>query len=182
MTNTKSESREWIKAFIIAIALAAIIRYFLFAPIIVDGESMVPTLQDQDRMIVNKVNYSIGEPQRFDVVVFEATEDEDYIKRVIGLPGDHVAYKDDVLYINGEPIDEPYLDELKKEIEGNLTFDFTLEELTGFDVVPDGELFVLGDNRRPSVDSRLIGTIPMDKIIGEAQIVYWPIKDAEYLH
>ncbi|OEH91242.1 signal peptidase I [Bacillus solimangrovi] len=182
MAKGKSETWEWVKALLIAVALAAIIRYFFFAPIVVDGLSMMPTLHDQNRMIVNKFNYSIGKPQRFDVVVFEATEDKDYIKRVIGLPGDHVAYKDDVLYINGEQMNEPYLDELKKDVEGNLTYDFTLEELTGFDVVPEGELFVLGDNRRFSKDSRMIGTIPMERIIGEAQLVYWPLKDVVYMH
>ena len=71
---------------------------------------MMPTLENGDRMIVNKIGYKIGEPDRFDIVVFHAPEEKDYIKRVIGLPGDHVEYKDDQLYINGEPIDEPYLD------------------------------------------------------------------------
>ncbi|WP_102346962.1 signal peptidase I [Bacillus sp. Marseille-P3661] len=181
MSQGKNEVWEWIKALGIAIILAAVIRYFLFAPIVVDGLSMMPTLHDHYRMIVNKISYKIGNPDRFDIVVFEATEDKDYIKRVIGLPGDHVAYKDDILYINGEPIDEPYLDQYKKEANGTLTYDFTLEEVTGLSEVPEGHLFVLGDNRRFSKDSRIIGTISMDKIIGETNIVYWPLSDFQII-
>ncbi|MFP3514501.1 signal peptidase I, partial [Peribacillus sp. SIMBA_075] len=76
------------KALLIAFGLAAIIRFFLFTPIVVDGESMMPTLEHGDRMIVNKIGYNIGEPDRFDIIVFHAPEQKDYIKRVIGLPGD----------------------------------------------------------------------------------------------
>lgn len=177
MAEGKKETWEWVKAFLIALILAAVIRYFLFTPIIVDGLSMFPTLNDHDRMIVNKMSYQIGEPERFDIIVFKASEDKDYIKRVIGLPGDHVAYKDNVLYINGEPVEEPYLDEYKKEYDTPLTYDFTLEEIINSDVVPEGELFVLGDNRRFSKDSRIIGTIDMENIIGETSIIYWPIED-----
>ncbi|MDX8365044.1 signal peptidase I [Cytobacillus sp. IB215665] len=171
MTTKKNELFEWVKALIIAILLAAVIRYFLFAPIVVDGESMMPTLNNTDRMIVNKISYTIGEPHRFDIVVFHANAEKDYIKRVIGLPGDHVEYKDDTLYINGEKFEEPYLDEKKKELIAGtpLTDPF---EVT----VPDGELFVLGDNRRASRDSRHIGTIPIDEVLGKTSVVYWPFS------
>lgn len=181
MSKGRSETWEWMKALFIAVLLAVVIRYFLFTPIIVDGLSMVPTLHDHNRMIINKLSYNIGKPERFDIVVFKATEDKDYIKRVIGLPGDHIEYKEDVLYINGEPVPEPYLEAYKKETEGLLTYNFTLEEVTGLDKVPEGELFVLGDNRRFSKDSRIIGTVPMEKVIGEANIVYWPIKDFRFI-
>jgi signal peptidase I len=178
MTRQKSEAWEWIKALAIAVILAAVIRYFLFAPIVVDGLSMMPTLHDQNRMIVNKFSYQLGEPDRFDIVVFHAPEEKDYIKRVIGLPGDHVAYQNDVLYINGVPIEEPFLDGAKAEIiDAPLTYDFDLEELTGQKTVPEGHLFVLGDNRRFSKDSRSIGFISLDKVIGETSIVYWPISE-----
>ena len=114
LAKKKNELWEWIKALVIAVLLAAVIRYFLFAPIVVDGVSMMPTLHDQDRMIVNKFSYQIGEPNRFDIIVFHAPENKDYIKRVIGLPGDTVEYKDDTLYVNGKAYEEPYLDEYKK--------------------------------------------------------------------
>lgn len=175
----KRETWEWIKALAIAVILAGLIRYFLFAPIIVDGLSMVPTLHDHNRMIVNKLSYVIGEPHRFDIIVFEATEDKDYIKRVIGLPGDSIEYKNDQLYVNGKKLEEPYLDKLKSQLtDGNpLTYNFTLEELIGQKTVPKGQLFVLGDNRRYSKDSRSIGTISIDRVIGEAHIVYWPLNE-----
>ena len=125
----KNETWEWIKALLIAFGLAAIIRIFLFTPIVVDGDSMMPTLENGDRMIVNKIGYTIGKPDRFDIVVFHAPEQKDYIKRVIGLPGDEVEYRNDVLYINGEPFEEPYLDQYKAEVvDSPLTEDFTLEE------------------------------------------------------
>ncbi len=178
MAQKKNELWEWIKALFIAVLLAAGIRYFLFAPIVVDGLSMMPTLHDQDRMIVNKLSYKIGEPERFDIVVFHAPENKDYIKRVIGLPGDHIEYKNDTLYVNGEAYEEPYLEEYKQQvIDGPLTEPFTLEEKIGRETVPEGHLFVMGDNRRFSKDSRHIGTVPLEEVLGKTSIVYWPIQD-----
>ncbi|MFS0782326.1 signal peptidase I [Bacillus sp. 1P06AnD] len=178
MAKKKNETWEWTKALLIAIALAAIIRFFLLAPIVVDGYSMMPTLHDKDRMIVNKISYKIGEPDRFDIIVFHAPEKKDYIKRVIGLPGDTIEYKDDVLYVNGKAYKEPYLDEYKKQVIGGpLTENFTLLENRGVQKVPEGHLFVMGDNRRNSKDSRQIGFVSMDDVVGKTSVVYWPIKD-----
>ena len=177
----KNELWEWTKALLIAFAIAAFIRYFLFTPIVVDGDSMMPTLENGDRMIVNKFSYKIGEPNRFDIVVFHAPEQKDYIKRVIGVPGDFVEYKDDQLYINGEPIDEPYLDAYKAEIsEGNLTGDFSLKDIDpSLDVIPEGYVFVMGDNRRFSKDSRHIGIVDQKEIIGNTNIIFWPLNEIE---
>ncbi|MFE6167162.1 signal peptidase I [Viridibacillus arvi] len=179
MEKTKKEKNElweWTKALVIAFALAAIIRYFLFTPIVVDGESMMPTLENGDRMIVNKIGYKIGDLQRFDIVVFHAPEKKDYIKRIIGLPGDQLEYKNDQLYINGKAIAEPYLQQYKDEItdEGTLTEDFTLADIEQLDKIPDGYVFVMGDNRRYSKDSRHIGIVKIDDIIGKTNIVFWP--------
>jgi signal peptidase I len=175
----KNEIWEWTKALIIALLIAVFIRYFLFTPIVVDGDSMMPTLKDGDKMIVNKIGYRLGEPKRFDIVVFHAPEGKDYIKRVIGLPGEHIEYKDDQLYINGEPIDEPYLDEYKSQLsEGQLTQDFTLQDIEpNMDVIPEGYVFVMGDNRRYSKDSRHIGVVSEDKIIGKTSVVFWPLSE-----
>ncbi len=174
----KNETWEWIKALLIAFGLAAIIRVFFFTPIVVDGESMMPTLENGDRMIVNKIGYTIGEPDRFDIVVFHAPEQKDYIKRVIGLPGDIVEYKDDILYINGKTYDEPYLDEYKAEVgDGPLTEDFKLEDKIQSETVPKGTIFVMGDNRRKSKDSRHIGAVSTEEIIGSSKIVFWPFKE-----
>lgn len=179
MVEDRNEIWEWIKALFIALLLVFIVRVFLFTPAVVEGASMEPTLQDHNRMIVTK----IGEPKRFDLVVFHATEEEDFIKRVIGLPGDRIEYKDDILYINGKPYDEPYLDKSKQEvIDGPLTYSFTLSETpVGSDVVPEGHLFVMGDNRRNSMDSRHIGAIPMDKVVGTTNIVIWPITEVKII-
>lgn len=175
VVKEKNELWEWTKALLIAIGLAVVIRYFLFAPIVVDGSSMMPTLQNGDRMIVNK----LGKPNRFDIIVFHAPEQKDYIKRVIGLPGDTVEYRNDTLYVNGKPYKEPYLDVYKQQItDGLLTGDFTLEDTPGGNItVPKGEIFVMGDNRRFSKDSRQIGTIPIEEVIGDTNVVYWPIRD-----
>lgn len=174
----KNELWEWTKALLIAFAIAAVIRYFLFTPIAVDGESMMPTLEDGDRMIVNKIGYKIGEPERFDIVVFHAPEQKNYIKRVIGLPGDTLEYKDDQLYINGEAIDEPYLDAYKAQItEGTLTEDFTLSDIGVEGEIPEGYVFVMGDNRRYSKDSRHIGLVDQKEIIGNTSLIFWPFSD-----
>lgn len=173
----KNELWEWTKALIIAFALATFIRYVLFTPIVVDGESMMPTLHSGDRMVVNKVSYKISDIHHSDIVVFHAPEKRDYIKRVIGLPGDTIEYKNDVLYRNGKAIDEPYLQQFKKAIQdgGTLTEDFQLQDYVQKDRVPEGYVFVMGDNRRNSKDSRHIGLIPENKIIGKASIVFWPL-------
>lgn len=174
----KNELWEWTKALLIAFAIAAVIRYFLFTPIAVDGESMMPTLEDGDRMIVNKIGYKIGEPERFDIVVFHAPEQKNYIKRVIGLPGETLEYKDDQLYINGKAIDEPYLDAYKAQItEGTLTEDFTLSDIGVEGEIPEGYVFVMGDNRRYSKDSRHIGLVDQKEIIGNTSLIFWPFSD-----
>ncbi len=181
MTKKKNEFLEWTKAIVVAILLALGIRTFLFTPIVVDGESMFPTLNHQDRMVVSK----IGSYDRFDIVVFHADQSNDYIKRVIGLPGDSIEYKNDVLYINGEAHEEKFLEESKqamKEMYGEdalLTEDFTLKELFGFETVPENSYFVMGDNRRNSKDSRHIGVISKDEIVGDTRVIYWPLKDIQ---
>jgi signal peptidase I len=174
MVEKKNETLEWIKALVIALAIVFTVRAFLFSPIIVDGASMNTTLQDQERMIVSK----LGEPERFDIVVFHANEKQDYIKRVIGLPGDKIEYKNDTLYVNGKAYKEPFLDKQKKNIKGNLTKPFKLKDTAvGQSTVPEGHLFVMGDNRRNSTDSRQIGAIPIEDVLGTTSIVFYPIKD-----
>lgn len=180
MVKKKNETYEWMKAILGALLLAVIIRSFFFTQIVVDGASMNPTLQHKDRMIVTK----IGEPQRFDIVVFHAPDGRDYIKRVIGLPGDRIEFKDDLLYVNGKAYDEPYLKRSYKEriIQGPLTGSFTLKETAvGSETVPKGHLFVLGDNRRHSTDSRHIGAVPLEKVIGTTKIVFYPINEMKII-
>lgn len=165
--------------FFILIIVLVLCRIYVIAPIQVQGESMMPTLSDGEKALA----YRLGNIKRFDVVPLVATDDPslNYIKRVIGIPGDRISYQQDQLFINGEKVSETYLDQ-SKEIWKNLQYeepfteDFTLEEVTGFDVVPEGYYFVLGDNRRVSKDSRDtdVGLIPKDNIIGTAKIAIWP--------
>lgn len=179
MVKERNEIWEWVKALIIAFLLAFVVRALLLTPIEVKGASMEPTLHSQERMFVTK----IGDVKRFDIVVFHATEEKDYIKRVIGLPGDRVEYKDDMLYINGKLYKEPYLDESKKQItDGPLTGSFTLSETpVGSEVVPEGHIFVMGDNRRRSKDSRHIGAVPIESIVGTTKFVFYPLNEIKVI-
>lgn len=176
----KNELMEWIKAILIGIVIAWAVPFFLFMPTEVQGASMMPTFEDGDKVVVNKIGPKLTEYNRFDVIVFKATEEDDYIKRIIGLPGDHIAYKDDVLYVNGKKYDEPYLDKYKDELidNGTLTQDFTLEETLNETVVPDGHFFVLGDNRRYSRDSRdpNVGFVSEEQVLGTVDVRVWPLN------
>ena len=176
----KKESIEWMRTIFIGVLLAVFFRTFFFATYVVEGKSMMPTLQDGNMLIVNKVGYQLGELNRFDVVVFHANKQEDYVKRIIGLPGDQIVYKHDKLYINGQFIEEPYLDAYKKQIHGRqLTGDFTLEELTNEKVVPQGFIFVIGDNRLGSWDSRHFGFVKIEQVVGKVDLRYWPINEVQ---
>ena len=181
LESEKESWFDWLKTIFFAAVLVIGVRYFLVTPIAVQGASMMPTLEDGEMLVVDKITPKITDFDRFDVIVFKATEEENYVKRIIGLPGDTVQYIDDVLYINGEKYDEPYLDDYKAALmdTGTLTEDFALEEYLQQTVVPEGHLFVLGDNRRKSVDSRLpeVGFIPVNTVIGEARFVYWPLSE-----
>jgi signal peptidase I len=176
----KKEGIEWVKAFAIGIIIFAFIRTFFFSNYVVEGESMMPTLQDGNKLVVNKLGFQIGELNRFDVIVFHANEKEDFVKRIIGLPGDIIEYKDDQLYINGHKYKEPYLNVYKQEIPGiKLTGDFNLLEKTGENIVPEGKLFVLGDNRLGSWDSRHFGFISASQVVGKVDLIYWPLNEME---
>jgi signal peptidase I len=180
----RNEVFEWIKALLIAAALVFLIRWLAFTPFIVDGESMMPNFHNGERMIVNKLIYDIRDPERSEVIVFLAPEGKDFIKRVVGLPGDKVRVDGDNVYINGEPISEPYIqDEIDKAaLEGRIYNNSTLsitEEVT----VPANSLFVMGDNRPRSKDSRFsqVGFVPYDKIVGRADLVYWPLSSLRFI-
>ena len=179
MADGKKELKEWIKAICAAGVIVYLIRWLMLTPIVVDGSSMVPTLQNEDHILVNKLSYTFTRPERFDIIVFQAEQGRDYIKRVIGLPGDEVVYKNDTLYINGRRYEEPYLDTLKKQLTDGLplTEPFSLEDKTDRRTVPEDCLFVLGDNRRYSKDSRHIGFISSKQILGNGKIVFWPTAD-----
>lgn len=174
--NRKKEIYSWIKSIVVALLVLYVVRSFIFTPAIVQGESMMPNLQDGNRLILSK----LSDVNRFDDIVFDAPDqDERYIKRVIGLPGDTVEMKDDTLYINEKPYKEKYLDQNRKLLSSDtkLTGNFTLNELTGKTVVPKGKLFVLGDNRLYSKDSRIFGFISEKSIYGKVVYRIWPLTE-----
>ncbi|MEI4614978.1 signal peptidase I [Bacillus cereus] len=180
--NTKKELFSWAKTIGFTLVLIAIIRGVLFTPSLVQGESMMPTLKNNERVLVNKIGYSISGLDRFDIIVFHGKEGYDLVKRVIGLPGDTVEYKNDVLYVNGKAMEEPYLKQFKEKAVGRvLTPDFTLEQITGKTKVPEGQVFVLGDNREVSKDGRMFGFISEDAIVGKGQAVFWPLEQVRAL-
>lgn len=156
-----------------------ILNNFIIVAYRVDGVSMEPTFHTGDRVFIDEIGYRLFGLDRFDIIVFHANNKDDYVKRVIGLPGDVIEYKNDKLYVNGKYVKEQYLDPWKKQNkEMKITEDFTLEELTGKKKVPKGKLFVMGDNRLKSYDSREFGFIDEKQVVGKVLIRYWPLKKA----
>jgi signal peptidase I len=176
----KKEGLEWIKAFALGMIIFIFIRIFFFSNYVVEGESMLPTLEDGNKVVVNKLGYETEDLERFDVIVFHANEEEDFVKRVIGLPGDKVEYREDMLFINGKKVEEPFLKQYREQSPvGYLTGDFTLQDLTGIERVPEGKLFVLGDNRLGSWDSRQFGFISENQVVGKVNLRYWPLEEMD---
>lgn len=141
----------------------------LTARVRVENVSMQPTLEPGEFLVINRVAYKLGEPHLGDIIVFHAPDviDEEYIKRVIGLPGDEVRITDGIVYINDQPLYEPYIAQMPN--------------YTGTWVVPEEEVFVLGDNRNNSSDSHLWGFVPFEDIVGKALLIYWPISEISLL-
>lgn len=182
----KNEVLEWIKAIAIALVLVILIRWLLFKPFIVDGPSMKPNFHTGERVIVNEILYDIRSPQRGEVIVFHVpSEGRDFIKRVIAVAGDTVKVEGDVTTVNGEPVNETYIQSAIDEAHNNNALynnkDFPNEKFTD-GTVPEGHVFVMGDNRPDSTDSRMIGYVPLGDIVGRADLIFWPIKDITFIN
>ena len=147
--------------YIIIVIVVALIREFLVTPALVVGDSMVNTLHNNDVLILDKIVYRFNEIKRFDIVVVRQKGKDAIIKRVIGLPGETVEYKDNKLYINGKEMEDPYND--------GKTEDYLLDEVIG-----ENEYFVVGDNRSNSADSRMIGLIDKSDIKGRIDLRIFP--------
>jgi signal peptidase I len=160
---------EWGVILVVAVLAAILIRSFVVQPFFIPSGSMEPTLKVNDRVLVNKLSYDFHSVHRGDVVVFHKPADDttpgitDLIKRVIGLPGETISAQNGQVYINGRPLAEPWLP------KGVTTGTF------GPTVIPDGEYFMMGDNRGDSSDSRIIGPIPKRLFIGKAFLKVWPL-------
>ena len=152
--------------YIVIVVVVVLIRTFIITPVIVVGDSMYPTLDDGQILLLNKIDYKFNDIERFDIVVIKLEKNE-IIKRIIGLPGETVEYRNNVLYINGHEIENEYNFE---------TDDFTLKSICNCSKIPDGKYLVLGDNRTVSSDSRIIGLIDEKDIKGKTTISLWPIK------
>lgn len=182
---------EWVVVIGGAVAVALLIKTFLLQAFYIPSESMEPTLVKNDRVLVNKLAYDLGDIQQGDVVVFEKPETDvtaldvkDLIKRVVGLPGQAVAIEGGRVLIDGQPLDEPYLAPGTTTLPGTGTVDPTSADRTVHAcstadpcVVPDGYVFVMGDNRSNSQDSRYtqVGFIDQDTIVGKAFVRVWPL-------
>jgi len=163
----KSQLRELVETIVSAVLIAAFIMIFIARAYTVNGDSMLPTLHHGERLLVDKISYRFIEPSRGEIIVFKnpSNPSEQFVKRVIGLPGDKVAISQGVVYINDQPIEEDYI---------------LAPPRIGFapQIVPEGTYFVLGDNRNNSEDSRFsrVGFLPKELIIGRAIWRYWPLS------
>lgn len=179
----KSSTRnmiEWVLVLGGALVIAVLVRTFLFQTFWIPSPSMAATLEEGDRVLVNKLSYRFGDPERGDVIVFERPPGEtgeikDLIKRVIGLPGERVSIIDGSVYIDGRKLTEGYTNDLPTEATvGCGTGDTTgIDTPTGM-LVPEGHVFVLGDNRTQSHDGRCFGPVDQDLIVGRAFMIIWP--------
>lgn len=168
---------DWLVVIAVALFVAFVVRTFFLAHFVVDGTSMASTLQSGDRVFVNKMSYRLHDPNRGDVVVlhqFSGAVERDLIKRVIALPGEEIEVRACNVLIDGRLLDEPYLDP-EAASRGQCGGD------TPPTVIPDDHVFVLGDNRSGSQDSRVLGPIPADELVGRAFVVFWPAGSWQWL-
>lgn len=172
---------DWIKALAIAVILVFIIRTFLFSPFIVEGPSMEPNFYTGERLIVNKLIFKMREPHHGEVVVFHVPEQgRDFIKRVIGVPGDTIKVVGDDVFINDQKVDEPYIKEAIEAAHANGELYNTGPDFPNANVsesvVPEDKIFAMGDHRGNSQDSRDIGFVSEKEIIGRADAMFWPLN------
>ena len=159
----------WVRDVLISVAASILIIMFLYQPVRVEGTSMLPRLEDSDRLFINKFVYHFEDIHRDDVVVFHYPRDPEksYIKRVIAIPGDRLRIDHGRVYLNGKLLHEPYVPEKYRDTR-------SMPEM----VIPEGEYFMMGDHRSISSDSREFGPVDRDLIYGKAVFVYWPTRDA----
>lgn len=163
---------DFIETIVVSLAVFAIVYIFLFQPHQVDGRSMEPNFHNGEYILTDKISYRFNEPKRGDVVVFHSPQDErqDFIKRIVGVPGDKVEVKDGYLYLNGNKLEEPYINNPGQVQNGRF-----MREGVVVNVGP-GEYLVMGDNRNHSSDSREWGTVKKTGIVGRAFFRYWPVN------
>lgn len=179
-------SIEWVAVAIGALVVALLIKAFLLQAFYIPSASMEPTLHEDDRVLVNKLSYRLGDLERGDIVVFEKPEGvggdiDDFIKRVIGLPGETVSFSGGSVFIDGSELSESYVDGAPTNSGAIINGCTNAPAVADTCVVPEGMVFVLGDNRESSQDSRYFGPIDDDAIVGRAFLKVWPIGDIGFL-
>lgn len=177
---------EWVAVAIGALAVALLIKAFLLQAFYIPSPSMDPTLQTDDRVLVNKLSYRLGDVQRGDIVVFDRPESvvsktDDFIKRVIGLSGETVSFSEGTVFIDGRQLIEDYVGEHLTTNDRVIPGCDNTPAVADTCVVPDGHIFVMGDNRDASLDSRTFGPVDEDTIVGRAFLKVWPLGDIGFL-
>ncbi|MGI9120935.1 MAG: signal peptidase I [Acidimicrobiales bacterium] len=174
-TSLARNVAEWVAILLGALVVALLVTRFLVQAFFIPSLSMAPTLEVNDRVLVNKLSYDLHDVNRGDVIVFERPPQEaesdikDLIKRVVALPGDTIGDQDGRLIINGAPLEEPYLQ------SGDTTTNVASQ------TIPPGHVFVMGDNRNDSRDSRYFGPLSEELIVGRAFVKLWPLTDLSLL-
>lgn len=167
LRQPRAGARSWARDMMVSVVVSAFIIIFLYQPVRVEGTSMLPMLEDQDRLFINKFAYRVGQVRRGDVVVFLYPRDHEksYIKRVIALPGDRLRIDEGKVYVNDEPVQEKYVPQR-----------FTDDRSVSERVIPPHQYYVMGDHRSISSDSREFGPVERELIYGKAAFVYWPME------
>jgi signal peptidase I len=171
----KSFLRDTLEIVFLALVLYVVIQYAV-QTVHVLGSSMYATLHDNDLLVASKISYKLHQPQRGDIIVFKPPDEasRDFIKRIIGLPGERVHIANSVVYINGRVLNEPYLPE-------RWTYNNNWPASGQDQLIPPDQYFVLGDNRNHSSDSRTFNTITLDSILGKAEVRIWPLGQLGFL-
>jgi len=178
--------REWITVLVVAMVIAITVRSLILQQFYISGPSMEATMFQDNRVLVNKLSYRLHDIHRGDVVVFDRVtvdgqevQHDDLIKRVIALSGEKISIKDCKVFIDGKPLPEPYLNNF--DLAQTVIEDRCRVPMMDEMIVPDNQLFVMGDNRPQSFDSRMFGPIEQNLVVGRAFVIVWPFKAAKFL-
>jgi signal peptidase I len=178
--------REWATVLVVALVIAITVRSLILQQFYISGPSMEATMFQDDRVLVNKLSYRLHDIHRGDVVVFDrvtvdgqVVQHDDLIKRVIALGGEKISIKDCKVFINGKLLPEPYLNDF--DLAQTVIEDRCRVPMMDEMIIPDNQLFVMGDNRPQSFDSRMFGPIEQNLVVGRAFVIIWPLSAAKFL-
>ena len=178
--------REWATVLVVALVIAITVRSLILQQFYISGPSMEATMFQDNRVLVNKLSYRLHDIHQGDVVVFDrvtvdgqVVQHDDLIKRVIALGGEKISIKDCKVFINGKLLPEPYLNDF--DLAQTVVEDRCRVPLMDEMIIPDNQLFVMGDNRPQSFDSRMFGPIEQNLVVGRAFVIIWPLNAAKFL-